>query len=135
MERDLVIARNVFDLTHDNVSINHTSFTRRGKKKKEGRTVQIPEALNSLTDSGSPSTAPSFSYANSSAIFEDTTPSAVSRQIQSRQKKKKKVVRLWVRSTRTGTFAEAARRYGEASTGGWDASSKGRDAGTGRSEG
>jgi hypothetical protein len=36
MERDLVIARNVFDLTHDNVSINHTSFTRRGKKK--GRT-------------------------------------------------------------------------------------------------
>ena len=89
MERDLVIARNVFDLNHDNVSINHTSFTRRGKKK-EGRTVQIPEALNSLTDSGSPSTAPSFSYANSSAIFEDTTPSAVGRQMQSRQKRKKK---------------------------------------------
>lgn len=89
MERDLVIARNVFDLTHENVS-NKPHFFYAEEKKKEGRTVQIPEALNSLTDSGSPSTAPSFSYANSSAIFEDTTPSAVSGKIQSCQKKKKK---------------------------------------------
>jgi hypothetical protein len=49
-----------------------------GKKLKEKHTVQMPAFLNSLRNSGSLSSAASFSYFNSSAIFADRALSATS---------------------------------------------------------
>jgi len=88
LEGDLVIARNVFDLPRNNSKhddrVSVTCFYAYNERGKKGHTVQIPAFLSSLTDSGSPSTAASFSYANSSAIFEDTAPSAMSTHRQYR---------------------------------------------------
>ena len=49
----------------------------------------MPEALNSLRNSGSPSITASFSNASSSAILADTSPSAV----RHTTRKKTKVIR------------------------------------------
>jgi hypothetical protein len=57
------------------------AYVPEGKKKKRVQrkhTVQMPALLNSLRNSGSLSTAASFSYVNSSAIFADREPSATS---------------------------------------------------------
>src|SRR5712671_6063247 len=68
--------------THDHIETKHFKSQHIPEKK---HTVQIPAFLNSLREFGSSSIAASFSYANSSAIFALTEPSAVNAQTQLHQ--------------------------------------------------
>ena len=115
-ECDLVTTRSVFNLTTGKYGQCLCS----NAKKSQMHTVQIPEFLNALRKSGSPSVAASFSYVNSCVIFADRVPSATqARAVLSGKTDGKQAASVCAKLTRTGTFAEATRRQREGSPSSW----------------